>query len=246
MKSSILVTALLIFVPTAVAQPLIWVSPDWAEGESASGNKNVIFDVLNAIYAPYGYQILHQQLPVKRAEQMLESGDAHIVGAALPSTRFAIPHYPIINHSELVMYRRHKVEQLHNAESLRGLFGVWPAVHSDALAAQYPFLDGIAVDSSAEAFSLLVAGNRPVDYYIDTGTRMAATMERSMNRYEPGDFAIRQLVEQPHYILFARTTEGVLLRKLFENGIEKLYCAGTLVEIYEAWSAPMPDISPPC
>ncbi len=76
MKSSVLVTALLIFVPTALAQPLIWVSPDWEEGESANGNKNVIFDVLNAIYAPYGYQILHQQLPVKRAEQMLESGAA--------------------------------------------------------------------------------------------------------------------------------------------------------------------------
>ncbi|WP_414829530.1 substrate-binding periplasmic protein [Alteromonas sp. H39] len=246
MKRLIMLATVLILSSPVGAQPLVWVSPDWEADEPARSRKSLMFDILNAIYEPLGYEILYQQFPLKRAQKMLLDGEAQLLGATPSLQDFAVPYYPIINQSELVMYRVARIDLSDGVEGLQGLFGVWPALKNDALTRRYPFLEGMAVDSSAEAFSLLISGTRPIDYYIDTSSRMAATMEKSLNVYEPGDFAIGQLSVEPHYILFARTTEGVLLRKLFENGIKTLYCSGDLVDIYDGWATPMPDISPSC
>lgn len=248
MKRLILLALCAVSYFTAGAQPLVWVSPDWETNESATNTstKNLVFDILNAIYEPLGYEILHQQFPIKRAKKMLQSGEVHLIGATRSIHDFAIPHYPIIYQSDLVMYRRDRIDLSAGADGLQGLFGVWPALKNSMLTERYPFLDGMAVESSAEAFSLLVTEERPIDYYIDTSGRMAVTMETSFSRYEPGDFTVMQLSAEPQFILFARTTEGVLLRKLFENGIKALYCSGDLLEIYKGWSTPMPDISPSC
>ena len=246
MKRIIMLAVLLVTGSPVIAQPLVWVSPDWEADDPAGSSKSLIFDILNAIYEPLGYEILHQQFPLKRAQNMLTSGEAQLLGAAQALEGLAVPHYPIINQSEMVMYRRARMSLSSGADGLQGLFGVWPAVKNDALIQRYPFLNGMAVDSSSEAFSLLISGTRPIDYYIDTSSRMAATMEKSLTVYEPGDFAIGQLTVEPHYILFAKTTEGVLLRKQFESGIESLYCSGELIEIYDGWSTPVPEISPSC
>lgn len=169
-----------------------------------------------------------------------------MTGGDEPNDIYLQSTYPIVQDTEMVLFKKKTFTTWNGIESLRGKRGVWYQGYIDSVPEDIKqFLQGREVSTRSQALKIVVY-ERGADYYFDNHHQMMLTIRSTDMALNLDEYQIEALYDSQLYMQFCHSERGRTIRNIFDRGIERLYCSGDLQTIFEKWKRPFPDYTITC
>ncbi|MBW8189744.1 transporter substrate-binding domain-containing protein [Neiella marina] len=214
-------------------EQIVWATPAWPDYTDRDGS-GLYHEILDRIFDPLGIPLIRQYMPWKRALASVEAGSADMTGAVVYSSECLLSSYPVIKDIESVLFKPHKIEPWLGVDSLRDKSGVWVRGYTIPKAFT-GILHGRGVETRKQAV-LIMARDHGADYYLDNEPQMRQTIASMTIAPDLAQhYQIERLYTVDSYWRFHRSERGENIRRLFDQGIQRLYCSGELDALYQKW-----------
>jgi|GEM_PF-4283432 len=234
----IMLLLLLPLAPLAEQQSNIrWTTEIWPKVAEAQG-KGAYFDLLNAVYPASEFQLIHSFLPYKRGVQFVREGRIDLFSLCSSMPEFYRAKHPWAQQSIGVLFNRAVIKEWHGLTTLKNKN---IAVHKElAFLPIVQGIDGNLIKADSKAKSLLLLEMQRADFFLDIYINIENEVNQLSNptRFDYAFEALDIVICHPG---FTPSPRGEKLRKLWDEGIEKLHKSGKLKEIYAQWQLEYPD-----
>jgi len=220
------------------AKTILWATPTWENYTSENG-VGFYHDLLATVFDQSDFQIEVQIVPWKRALASVLSHQAHMTGVDVPGDGLLASEQPIFRSIEAVVFRRNEISPWTGIESLKAFRGVWSVGYLDFVPEPYlPNFQGTEVETRAQAIHMLTS-NRGIHYYFDNLDQLKRTMSAASETMDEQEWRTEVVLVNDVFWLFQNTSDGLAVKKQFDQGFQHAYCSGELLSIYQKWSLAM-------
>lgn len=207
----------------------------WQQFTHADGT-GYFYELINAIYAPLGYQVEFEFCEWRRCmfDVMQDKADI-VIGVydtepALGGRALLTPHYPVHFERNAVAFKRERWPDWQQQKTLANKIVAQKKGYGLTKHLEVP-VDVVEYINGEQAWSLLL--DDKVDFIID-GT---ALLERQCKKQGLNGELIRiePIFEIPSYLGYSDTEKGAILLREFEQQLPKLYRAGIPQQLQKKW-----------
>lgn len=232
-------------VPAAAEEAvtrIIVAGPSWAGFTNRDGT-GLYHEILRGIFAPLGIEIVREYMPSPRAYERIAGGLADMQAcSAFAEPPLILARHPMYEGDFHVLYKTGRIGPWRGLETLRNRKCAWRIAYYDAGNFPVP-VQAHEVKTGREALDLILRDR--VDFYVDDGNLIRETLSEVGPLVDPSEFGIRAIGRRAYRPVFSDTPRGRRIRRLYDEGIERLYHSGRLREIFEKWGQPLPHYDIP-
>jgi len=218
---------------------IITTSPSWDTFTNKDGS-GLYHEVLREVFALYGLQVRHEYATSNRAEELVRLYAADMMTcddrAAEP---LILSRYPMYTNDFYAFFNKARIGQWEGIRSLRGKeVLVQPGYYTtDNFSVPVKLRE---VMTGTQAVSIVLLGR--ADFYVDDLTLIKSSLRETADAYQEENFTVEKVGSRAYYPIFNVSERGVRIRKMYEDGMLRLYKEGKLQPIYERWGYKSPNI----
>lgn len=213
-------------------------SPSWNTFTNKDGT-GLYHEILREVFGLYGVSVRHEYSKSSRSEEMVALGLADMMTCDdKASPAIVMGKYPMYESSYYVFFNKARIGPWRGAESMRDKEILsQPSYYAQA---NFPVPVSIReVPTGAQALGMVLLGRS--DFYVDDMTLIKQSMDENTIDYRKDQFDIKEAGRRSYHPLFNTTDRGRAIRKMYEEGMDKLHKAGKLKPIFDKWGHPYPD-----
>ncbi len=216
-------------------------TPAW-DNQTHEDGTGLFFEIVRAVYEPFGIELKHRIMPWKRASHMVKKQETDAMLCVLQDSEFLIPQYPLFVDYTVVLFKKENIREWKGLETLQGKAAAWPRGYDYH---KQPQIKGISLEFSEvnylyQGFAMLSSGR--VDFYIDALVDVKFYIEKhdiDMTPYQ---------LEIPYgkntYIGFAQTERSQKLIEIHDIRMRELTDSGELEQLFEKWGVAFVPFNP--
>ncbi len=235
------IMVLVLILPTEIlATPktnITWTTEIWPKATEEDG-RGAYFDLLNAVYPPSEFELLHSFLPYKRGINFVREGRMDIFSICYPMSEFYRAKHPWAQESLGVLFDEKVIGDWRGLASLENK---QVTLHKEI--AILPFikkLNANLIKTDSKAKSLLLLEKRRAIFFLGIYINILHEVDKNSNvSMPPYTFVPLQVITC--YPGFTPSPKGERLREMWDKGIERLHKSGELQAIYKKWKLEYPD-----
>ena len=211
------------------------VTPAWKNQTHEDGT-GLFFEIVRAVYEPFGIKLKHDIMPWKRASYMVKNRETDAMLCVLQDSEFLIPQYPLFVDYTVVLFKKKNIREWKGLETLQGKTAAWPRGYDYH---KQPQMKGISLEFSEvnyvyQGFAMLSSGR--VDFYIDALIDVEFYIEK--HDIDMTSFQLKIPYGKNTYIGFAQTERSQKLIEIYNTRILELLNSGELEKIFKKWKVP--------
>jgi len=207
---------------------IVIATESWKGATNRDGS-GLYWDVLEMVYKPLGYNIIKKHISYNEAAEMLQASNADIfLGSYIDEKEFALyPKYYFDQDVVVAIYRLDVIDEWKGRKSLENLKVGWVRGYA------YDKYLGVSVE--ANEFSnrnngLKLLKNERLDAFIDERDDVEPYLEKS--GIDRDLFSEKIILQLKLYPAFSKNKKGELLRKIWDERMEKLIETDAFKELY--------------
>ena len=219
---------------------IVTTSPAWNTFTNKDGS-GLYHEVLRDVFALYNLPVRHEYAKSNRAEELVRLNNADMMTCDdLPSPSLVLARYPLYTNNFYAFFNKEHIGPWKGVQSLRGKeVLVQPGYYAPE---NFPVPVNLReVMTGTQAVSMILLGR--ADFYVDDLTLIRESLRQNTLAFEQEDFIIEEVGTRSYYPLFNTTDRGKRIRRMYEEGLLKLFREGRLQPIYERWGYQCPDLA---
>jgi len=217
---------------------IIAVSPR-QESLAENSGTGLYWDILRAIYQPYGYSINAKTIPAKRASNMLRYKKADLMLGSLKGEIQGVlyPQWHYSANMVSAIYRKEKYPNWQGQVTLKNQSVEWVRGKEYQ---RYLYVPVIKSEISELSQGMARLQRNRIDFLIDNSINLHSIIKDKSATYLSikiikNDYKIQEILRIKQYFAFANTHRGFKLMKIFDERFPKLLESGKLRKIFEKW-----------
>ncbi len=235
---------LLLLLPSAAwasdIAEVVSTSPAWDTFTNEDGS-GLYHEILREVFALYNVSVRHEYATSNRAGEMVLDGSADMMTCEdVARSPLELARYPLYSNAFYAFFNKKRIGPWKGTQSLWGkVVLVQPGYYS---AANFPVPVNIReVMTGAQAVSMILMDR--ADFYVDDLALIKESLAANTIVYEKDEFATRQVGNRAYFPLFNSTPRAKQVRRMYEEGMLRLYREGKLQPIYAKWGYTCPDLT---
>ena len=211
---------------------IIFASEEWANATNRDGT-GLYWDIFRAVYEPIGVKT---KFIIRSYNGSVNLVKAHKADAAVGVHRDVIKgtlvsKYPFDKDIILVLFKKDKLEQWNDQESLNGKKVAWIKGHAYDEYLEVPVVK--KVFSSREHILRRLDADR-VDFFMDAQNALEAVLNKGF--IDVTRYTVEIVMDLNRYIAFADNQKGKKLKKIFDDRFPLLVESGEIERLFSKWN----------
>jgi polar amino acid transport system substrate-binding protein len=232
--------AFVIFFCIAPATPIagntpgeiIMASEEWANATNRDGT-GLYWDILRAIYEPLGIKtkfiIQPYDRSVKSVKKKRVDAAVGIYPDLIQGTLFS--QYPIVKDYVLVLFKKGRLNQWNGQESLQNKKVAWIQGYSYDEYLEVPVLKKEFGDRDN---IMRLLDRDQLDFFMDTRNDIESVLNKGVS--DVSHYAVEKVLELDRFLVFANSTRGKKLKKIFDHRFPHLVESGEIERLIVKWN----------
>jgi len=211
---------------------IIMASEEWANATNRDGT-GLYWDIFRAIYEPVGIKTKFIIQSYNGSVKLVKKNrvDAAVGIYPEPVQGALFSQYPFIKDYVLVLFKKNKLNQWVDQESLQNKKVAWIK--------GYSYDDYLDIPVFKREFSnrdniLRRLDSDQVDFFLDTRNDMESVLNKGI--VEVSQYTVETVLELDRYLVFADSQKGKKLKQIFDNRFPHLVKSGEIERLFTKWN----------
>ncbi|MDD3311518.1 transporter substrate-binding domain-containing protein [Pseudodesulfovibrio sp.] len=235
---------LLLLLPSAASAAdiaeVITTSPAWDTFTNQDGT-GLYHEVLREVFALYHVTVRHEYATSARAVELVKAGATDMMTCDdVVRPPLVLARYPLYSNDFYAFFNKKRIGRWKGLQSLWGKeILVQPGYYSSA---NFPVPVNLReMMTGAQAVSMILLDR--ADFYVDDLALIREALGENTIPYVESEFTTRQVGRRAYFPLFSSTLRAQRIKKMYEEGMLRLFREGRLQPIYTKWGYACPDMT---